>query len=309
MVGVISRRRTKGSAVSVLVAAALLLPLLPAHAATGVRTSRALEFAPSAAGRVLAWTQAPRSNPDSTRALLSRGDGSPIRLNARGTKGFTSGGAVDDAGGRVAYWERAGDKANIKFFNLQTRQRTTAGLVNTSRHEWGAAVSGHRLLFARGRFGGPMTVHLANLQTKRIRRLARVEAGDYLSPGDMSGRWATWTRCNGFSNCRIFRYNATSQRSTRLPNPRGRSQFAPSVLPNGTVFYGESANITRCDSLLHLFKDSMSASRRRFKTLAAGMSISATSVARVSSSRVAVYYDQTRCDRPVADIYREGVGG
>ena len=304
-----SRRRTTTTVVAVMVMTALMVPLLPAHAATGVRTTRALEIAPSAGPGALAWTQAPRSRPTRMNAYVSRSGGSPIRLNSRGTKGFTIGGAVDEGGGRVAYWQRSGDAANIKFFNLKSGRRSAPNFVNTSRHEWGAALSGSRLLFARGRYGGTMSIFLADLQSKRIRRLARVGGSAYLQPGDVSGRWATWTQCKGFGNCRIIRYNARTGNYTRLPNPAGRSQFASSVLPNGTVFYGESGNISTCRSRLRLFKDPRSSGRRHVETLPDGTSISTTSVKRLTSSRVAVYYDQQRCDRPIANIYREGVAG
>ena len=308
MVGFFRRHRGLRFA-AVVAVSTVALPLLPAHAATGVRTTEALEFAPSAVPGALAWTQAPRSRPSRANAYLKESGTSPRRLNARGTKGYTTGGAIDESGSRVAYWQRSGASANIKFFNRATGRRSAPRFVNTSRHEWGAAVSGKWLLFARGRYGGPMSVHVANLQTKSVRRLARVRSGGYLAPGDVSGRWATWTRCSGFRNCSILRENLKTKGRVRLPNPRGLSQFASSVLRNGTVFYGESRNNATCDSTLRIYRKPAAGNRTHVATLTSGTSISATSAARVSASRVAVYYDQQRCDSPRANIYRVSVPG
>lgn len=303
MTGIASRR------VAVFVAVAVLaVPLLPAHAADGIRTTTAVETAPSAGPGMLAWTQSPRSNPLQTKALLKR-DGNVIRLNSRGTKGFTAGGAIDEGGGRVAYWQHVGGKGNIKIYSVKTRRRGSPDFINTTRHEWGASISERRVLFARGRYGGPMQVLLANLDTRTVRRLARVDSSGYLQPGDISGRWVTWTRCAGFRNCRVVRYNIRSGNRVVLGNPQRRSQFASSVLRNGTVFYGESNNYATCNSTLRIFKKPRSAERRRLTTLPSDTSISVTSVRRLTSSRVAVFYDQGRCDAPRSDIYRIRVAG
>ena len=309
MTGDVSARRTAARVVVVVTTVALAVPLTAAYAADGVRTTRAIEVSPSAGPGAFAWTQAPRSSPQAADAYLQRPGRSRMRLNARGTKGFTAGGAVDEGGGRVAYWQRPGSRADIKLFNLSTGRRTAPGFVNTARHEWGASVSGRWLLFARGRYGGTMTIHLANLRTHRIRRLAQVGDSGYLQPGDVSGRWAVWTRCADFRSCRTIRYNSRSGSSRTLANPRDRSQFGASVLRNGTVFYAESRNISSCGSKLRLFKKTLAGARRNFQTLPVGVSVGVTSTKRVSSSRVAVYYDPQRCDRPKADIYRVRVAG
>lgn len=303
MTGIAARR-----VVAFVTVTALVVPLLPAHAADGVRTSTAVETSPSAGPGMIAWTQSPRSNPQQTKALLKH-DGNIVRLSSRGTKGFTAGGAIDEGGGRVAYWEHVGGKGNIKIYSVKTRRRGSPDFINTARHEWGAAISGARVLFARGRYGGPMHIFLANLDTRTVRRLARVNSSGYLQPGDISGRWVTWTRCAGFRNCRVVRYNIASGSRVVLSNPMRRSQFSSSVLRNGTVFYGESGNFNTCNTTLRIFKKPRSSERRRLTTLPSGTSIAYTSVRRLTSSRVAVFYDQIRCDAPRANIYRIRVSG
>ena len=281
----------------------LVWPAAPAHAAVGVRTTRAIEFAASAAPGVLTWTQAPRSRPNAFRALAKIGSRSPVRLNARGTRGFVSSGAVDEPGNRIAYWQHRGTKGNIKIFNVDSGRRRSV-FVNTAAHEWGASVSGKRLLFARGRYGAPMRLYVANLQTRNVRRVARVDSGIFLEPGDLSGRWVTWTRCAGFRNCSIIRLNVRTGNRKVLGNPRDRSQFGASVLPSGQVFYGESRNYDTCASALRLFKARRQGGRAHLDTLPSGTSIGGTSVRRVSSSRVHVYYDRYRCSTGAWDIYR-----
>jgi hypothetical protein len=279
------------------------LPATPAHAAVGVRTTRAIEFAASSAPGVLTWTQAPRSRPGAFRALAKLGGSSPIRLNPRGTTGLVSSGAVDEGGNRIAYWQHRGTKGNIKIFKVDSRTRRSV-FVNTAAHEWGASISGKRLLFARGRFGSPMRIYLANLRTRNVRRLARVDSGVFLEPGDLSGRWATWTRCNGFRNCSVTRLNVRTGNSKVMGNPRNRSQFGASVLPNGVVFYGESSNYDTCASRLRLFKVRRGGGRVHLDTLPDGLSIGGTSVRRVSSSAVHLYHDRYRCSTGAWDIYR-----
>lgn len=302
-----SRRRAGVRAAVVIGVIVLVTPLLPASAAVGVRTTRAIEFGPSAAEGVVAWTQAPRSDPRSFRALARVGGGSPFRLNARGTRGFTAGGAVTEDGGRIAYWQHRSGNGNIKILNVRTRTRRSVGVVNTAGHEWGASVSGRWLLFARGRHGGTMRVYVANLRTGNVRRLARVGSNGYLQPGDVSGRWVTWTTCAGFRNCSITRYNLRTGTRTKLANPLDRSQFAPSVLANGTVFYGESGNNATCATRLRIYKAPLAGGRTRLTTLPSGTSIATTSVRRVSSSAADVLYDQMRCDTGASDIYRARV--
>lgn len=295
---------------AVLVAVMVLfLSVVPAHAAVGVRTSRAIEFGPSAGQGVLAWTQAPRSAPTRFRAMAIIGNGSPIRLSGSGRRGFTAGGGVEENGNRIAYWEHRNGKGNIKIFNVGARTRRSVGLVNTSAHEWGASLSGNRLLFGRGRHGGTMRIFVANLNTGNVRRLARVGSSGYLQPGDVSGDWATWFRCAGFRNCSVIRRNLRTGRQQVLGNPRDRSQFGSSVMPNGTVFYGEAGNYATCSTRLKIFKAPRGSARARVTTLPSGTSISMTSWRRASASAVSVYYDQSRCDNGASNIYRVRTAG
>lgn len=306
MTGTASRRIGVPAVVAALVA--LVLPIAPASAADAVRASRDIESNPSAGPGMLAWSQAPRSNPAQMRALLKR-NGTITRLNSRGTTGFVASGAIDEGGGRVVYWQRENARGNIKIYSVKTRRRSTPRFINTDRHEWGASISERRVLFARGRHGGRMQVLLANLDTRTVRRLASVDSPAYLQPGDISGRWVTWTRCTGFRNCRVIRYNIASGNRVVLSNPRNPSQFGASVLRNGTVYYGESANYNTCSSPLRIFAKPRSGERRRLTTLPSETSIGVTSVRRLSSSRVAVFYDQHRCDAPRSNIYRIRVVG
>lgn len=308
MTGTSLMGRTSARVTAVVSMLLLLAPVTPAHAATGVRTTRAVEFAPSAGRGALAWTEAPRAHPMRTRAMARLGDGSAFRLSARGQRGFTAGGAIDEGGNRIAYWQHDGGKGNIKIFKVSSRNRRPVRFVNTARHEWGASVSGKRLLFARGRYGGTMTLLLGNLDNHNVRRLARVGSSGYLQPGDVSGRWATWTRCRGFRNCSVIRLNVRNGNRKVLGNPKSRSQFASSVLRNGKVFYGESRNYATCGSALRLYKAPRSGPRSHLETLPSGTSIAMTSVKRVSSSAAHVYFDQSRCSTGAFNIYRIRAG-
>ncbi|MDP9405311.1 MAG: hypothetical protein M3O86_01745 [Actinomycetota bacterium] len=95
-----------------------------------------------------------------------------------------------------------------------------------------------------------MRVLLFNLRSRKLQRLDHGGDGTLLQPGDVSGKWVTWTRCRSPKRCRTLRYDVRSNDVTKLPNPRRRSQFGASVLPGGTEFYGESRNIATCGSRL-----------------------------------------------------------
>ncbi len=309
MVGTPARRSAR--IIAVVAAAAVMMPLLPAHAADGVRTTRAFEISGSAAGRHLAWTQATRRRPNHYNAMFKPGGGTARRLNARGTQGFTTGGAIDEDRSTLAYWQRVHRRADIKLYDISSGRRHSApGAVNTRRHEWGAAVSDRWLLFARGSYGSRMKIFLFNRATGNLRRLARGSSTTYLQPGDVTGRFATYTRCrNDFAGCRDYRYNSRTGNTQALRNPLGRHQFASSVTANGAVYFAESRHIQRCNSRLKIWRQSASGNRKRLTTLAEGTSIGTTSVRRLSRSRVAVYYDRSYCSRFVSDIYRIRVRG
>lgn len=286
--------------------AVILVPLTPASAGDGVRTTRALETQPSAVRGYLAWTQRPNADSEAYTVYLKPAGAAKRRVNAKGTKGFTTGGAVDESGTTVAFGQRVDAVGNVKLYDIATRRRRNppAG-VNTRRgHEWGASISGDWLLFGRGRCCESMKVLLFNLATGEKRRLASATGGTLLQPEDVTGRYATFTRCVSFKHCRVVRYDIRTKRSTVLPNPNDRSQFGSSVLADGTVFYGESGNIATCRSRLRLFRQPMSGSRQRLETLGEGLSIATTSPQPLAGGRVALHYDPARCDGLRADIHR-----
>lgn len=301
-------RRWGSRIVTVVVAAAVAVPTAAAVAADGVRTTRALEYAPSKGRGVFTWTQAPRSNPGAARAYLKRPGRSPIRLNASGTKGFTIGGAAAENGEKVAYSQRSGDQGDLWLYDVSTGRRNFVDAVNTATHEYGAAVSGKWLLFGRGRPHGRKKILLHNRRTGRTRLLDEVGARRFVEPGDVTGRWVVWTRCAaGEDPCRIVRYNIRSKTARGLHVPRGKSQMGASVLGNGTVFFGESGHLLRCGHRLRIYRKRLTGERRHLLTLPEDTSLGATSVRRTADNRVALYYDTPRCSTFSSNIYRTRV--
>ena len=56
-------------------------------------------------------------------AYVKPAGASKRRLNARGTKGFTTGGAIDERGTTVAFGQRVDLVGNVKLYDIATGRR------------------------------------------------------------------------------------------------------------------------------------------------------------------------------------------
>lgn len=101
-------------------------------------------------------------------------------------------------------------------------------------------MEGDWLLFGRLYGKGRRRIILFDLSTDTARRLdqSRVE-GLSLAPGQVSGDHAVWSKCTSDTECDVFRHHIPDGTKERIPN-RGGRQRAPSVTPDGTVFFARS---------------------------------------------------------------------
>ena len=281
------------------------------HGSAPVRATKADERQPAAAPGLLAWTEAPRAHRLRFGAYVRRDGGPRIRLNPRGTVGFTSGGAID--GTRVVFEQRRRFRSpgDLKVFDLATRRvGDPAPGVNTPEHEKGASLSGRWLLFTRISNTTDEVV-LLDLITGRTRRLAAAEGRASADSGTVAGNYAAWIKCPRRTRCNAYVADITTGAVTRVPNPRRRSQYAVSVTAAGVVYFAESRSID-CGSGLALWHYRLGADRLKLVSLPRGRDVSTTSPLVNADGSTTLFYDSVRfrprCRDLGSDIVKIEVG-
>jgi hypothetical protein len=295
----------------VLCAAGALSALVVASSASAITprpvvASRLSETTPAGAPGYLAFSRNSRTHPNRYGAFVRIGGGRAIRVSRRGPDAYP--GSID--GSRLVYsqwWP--GGKGNIRLFNLATRRHGSlpAG-INTRLHEGGPRLSGAWLSFVRSRLNftdSPRRVFLRNLTTGQHIIL---DIGDryYLQNGGLAGNYAVWTRCWTWNRCATFRYDIAAQTKRRLPKPRTRSQFAASVIADGTTFYAESSTIL-CTSrkVVRFYRQPLTGPRELIGTLARGKDTAKISPVLLAGGRVRLLFDRyRRCRTGLSDIYQ-----
>jgi WD40 repeat protein len=217
--------------------------------ATRALRSRAFEYRPSGDGSYLMWSERTRYKAADTTVFVSKAGGRRIRVNAKGTEGFSGG--ID--GSRLVYQQARRLKSDIMFYDLaRNKRRPVSRKVNSRLWEYYPSVSGPWLLFGRVNLRATdRRVMLANLETGRVTTIDRMRGRrSYLVPGQMNGRYATWVKCT--SRCDIYRYDASTRKKIRVPNPNIVDLFGPSVTADGTVYFGRSSG--KCGRDIRLVK-------------------------------------------------------
>jgi hypothetical protein len=194
----------------------------------------------------LTWSQTTRAHPNRTNEYFQRSGGRPVRVNPAGTQGF--GGGVD--GTTLVYQQVRGGRSDLRLYSLTARKNHLPPPgVNTFRWEWHPTISGNWLLYGRIASGIQQAV-LFNLSTHKLRLLDHVTSPGVVEPGQVSGGFATWDRCD--PRCNVFRYRISTGTTLRVPNPLVRYQYAPSVDSAGNVFYDRGGH--RCGRAVHLME-------------------------------------------------------
>jgi len=194
----------------------------------------------------LTWSQNTTTHPNLTNEYFQHGGGRPVRVNPAGTQGF--GGGV--AGTTLVYQQVRGGRSDLRLYDFTTRKnRLPPPGVNTFRWEWHPTISGHWILYGRIANGIQQAV-LFNLSTHALRLLDHTNSPGVVEPGQVSGDFATWDRCN--PRCNVFRYRISTRRTIRVPNPLRRYQYAPSVDSAGNVFYNRGGH--RCGRAVHVME-------------------------------------------------------
>ncbi|MGZ8567253.1 MAG: InlB B-repeat-containing protein [Actinomycetota bacterium] len=199
---------------------------------------RVAEYQPIRGDNFLAWQQNTKSNPGHYDIYArSLGGGQKFKVNPSGTNGAN--GDID--GDVLVYQQFEGGKSQLRFFDLvgRTHSDPPPG-VNTDEWEYWPSMSGNWLLFGRLYDSGLRRIILFDLSTNTARRLDRSRGERwFLAPGQVSGDYAVWYKCSSDTDCDVFRYHIPDRTMEKIPNQGGRLH-APSVTPDGTVFFARS---------------------------------------------------------------------
>jgi hypothetical protein len=279
-----------------------------ALAATPVVDRRRIsEVAPAAAPGYLAWSQNTTKRPRHFNLFARPSGGTKFKVNPRRTEAFITGAAI--AGNLLAYHQSGRAPADIKFFNLKTRQRKDPQRgINTGMIETYPSISGRWLLFDRTNPStGVKRIILRNLKAHRSSVLARGRdftrrGRRYVQGGTVEGLWASWLKCRNFSFCTVRRYNIRTGRSAAIPNPRRRAQFAASVTGRGTVYFAEASFIA-CGRNPGIWRHTRGGPRKEVIPLRFGRDTSTTSPL-VGNSGTTIFFDRFNCNSGRAGIYK-----
>ncbi|MDQ2909827.1 MAG: hypothetical protein M3R39_02245 [Actinomycetota bacterium] len=284
--------------------AAALLAISAAGAAAKSAPVRLLgspadEQSPAAGGRYLSWTQNSPRQRKHFDVYARRGSGRPWRVNPPGTQARMGG--IDET--TLVYEEIARGQSDLRLYDLSRRRRlgTPAG-VNTPKPETGPSLSRPWLLFVRvNHADGVYRVLLRNLRTgKQIQLEALGGHNPFASAGQLRSRFAVWASCPGGA-CDVYRYDLRTHRTIKVPNKDsfGHPQYAPSVIPDGTVYFGRSGE--SCGDAAKLMRYARG-STSTVLAFPAGQDFAA-SYAVDSGEQVTVFYDRASCRTNRFDVF------
>ena len=299
------RRSTRSSVRTVFVAMLLcvlvgVLPILEASVPEARAATPNLllgrphvgEYQPVRGERFLAWQQNTRRKPDHfdvyARPLTG---GGRFKINAPKTNGAN--GDID--GDVLVYQQFNKRKSDLKFFDLVDRERTSPPQgVDTDQWEYWPSMSGRYLMFGRLYRDGLRRIVLFDLSTLTSRGLDRVRGADsFLGPGQVNGDYAVWYKCRSNTECDVVRYHIPEGTSEEIPNPGGR-QYAPSVAPDGTVYFARSRG--RCGTGVRLVRRPLDGEATVLWRLPGGDDVGTTNVYANSQGVNTVLYDHFACE-------------
>ena len=207
-----------------------------------VVTAKGRQFNLSATpgGTYLAYDQSRPGHPNLFDVYVKPAGVRRFKVNRRGV---AYGGGID--GATMIYQSVSHGQSNLRLFDLVTHGRSAPAGVNTTRWEWQPTISGDWILYGQ-RWGshpinGRVILHDTNTAETRVLDEQIGQPRRLLSPGQVSGDFATWDRYTpiGYAD-NVFLYQISTQTRTKIPVPTDKVQHSSSVTPTGTVFYARS---------------------------------------------------------------------
>jgi hypothetical protein len=256
---------------------------------------RISEVIPAAQGDTLLWSQNSRQRPRHFDAFLKEAGTPKIRLNPAGTAGYPGGIAGDDVIFQVV---RRGS-SNLRMYDVATEAALPVpGGINTDRWEWSPTISDDYILFGRQtRRMDAIVLHDRAATTEEV----LASGTRFFKPGQVAGSFAVWQRCNDRS-CDVYLYDAATDDRELIPRPGGvHWHFAPSVAPDGTVFFIRAAN--GCGQHLRFMRKPLGGPASLLTSIPDGREV-ASSYVDASGVDPILYYDRVNCENGRWGIYR-----
>jgi hypothetical protein len=287
------------AAIAALVAPPVAYALLAQQPVKTSRLDEQLPAAQTASGvRYFAWTQNTVAHPRRNDAFLKRGAEARIKLNTRG-HGYLGG--IDAP--LVVYQQVYRSQSNLKIYNADTHTRSGPPTgVNTSDWEWEPSISGDWLLYGRqDNQSDTQWVYLRSLSSTTEVELD--EGLAFRQPGQVTGDYAVWTRCDGA--CDVVRRGITAGADTVLPKPATTTyQYAAAVTSTGVVYVARSGRGCGGAKIVRYFGTGDPATGTVIASLGTGRDLWSAYARENADGSVDVFYDRYSCRSGVGDIYR-----
>jgi hypothetical protein len=317
---VIARRGIPGLVVAALTSAILVMPAGRASATIAdqpVRTGPLDQWDAVGGAGVIAWQQNSQAHPKHYDYFAKSAGHNPIRVNARGTSGDW--GQID--GNRLVFEQYQGSSADIKFFDLNTHERTNPPPgVNTSLWEYWPREDGKWLLFGRlDTSNDRRKLILYNISTHHSQVLDSTT--NHLEPGQVAGRFAVWYVVTPDVHYQVKEMNLQTGKIRVIAHDFAKCDaahrtrggicptfynYGPSVTSNGTAFYLQ-APLAKCSEPAKLIKRPLGASPHVIGSTDNTHQALASSAWQAGDGSTHILHDRSRCgggdDEGPSDIY------
>src|SRR5947209_4695313 len=289
-----------GLACAALAWATLLTPELVVNA-----KGRQFDASASAGVANIAYAQSRPGHPGQFDVYVKPAGQPRYKVNARG-EAFAGG--ID--GNTLIYQSIRNGQSDLRLFDLATHTRSVPAGVNTRRAEYAPTISGSWILFGRLWHSHPLNsqVILHNTTTSETRVIAeRINRrGRDVAPGQLNGDFATWQSDNARTGgANVFLYQISTSASTKVPEPTGKVQYFPAVVPSGAVFYVRCN--TNCEAHVVL-REYASGVDTPLAVMPRGYDIFRTFAVDEGSGVTSVYFSRYQCSTGRSHIYKITVG-
>ncbi|HEV2756139.1 MAG TPA: hypothetical protein VG318_10255 [Actinomycetota bacterium] len=199
----------------------------------GVAGGAGSQSVPAGGGGFHVWSS--QRSGQRTETLVARKGGRVWRVNPAGTSGYAGG--ID--GTRLVYQVVRRQQSDLRLYDLARRRHvSTLPRLNTRAWEWRPTMSDGRVLFSRVDARRERVV-LHTLRTGRERALIDLPTRSHQAvAGQVAGPYAVWSQC--FRTCTVVRMDLRTGAKVKVPHPRGRLDYAPSVTQAGAVYFARS---------------------------------------------------------------------
>jgi len=263
------------------------------------------QWVPSAApgAAYIAYAQSRPGHPNQLDAYVKPAGQTRWKVN---TRGMAWPGGID--GTTMIYQQDYRGNSDLHLIDLGTKVRSLPDGVNSAKWEWRPTISNGWILFGRIWGSRPVkysiVLHNENTSENRVLETRRTRPARGLDPGQVNGDFATWdvysTR-TGSGTVRLYQISTST--TTSLPLPRGKAQYAPSVLADGTFFFVR-ADAGVCGRHVSLWEHT-GGGNVVLARLPPGYDVDRTyAVSEGGSESTSVYFDRVRCSNSTSHIYK-----